>query len=43
MPDKLREGYRKIMDLAVEAGMAKYVKRDGGTMLVITKGEDREE
>jgi hypothetical protein len=43
MPDKLREGYRKIMDLAVEAGMAKYVKRDGGTMLVIKKGEDQEE
>lgn len=40
MPEALRQGYRKIMDLLVDAGLAEYIKRNGETMLAIKKRED---
>jgi len=41
MPNILREGYRKIMDLIVKAGMAEYTKKNGQTVLVIKRKEDQ--
>ncbi len=41
MPDALKDGYREIMDLVVEAGRAEYKKKGGQTMLVIQRKEDK--
>jgi len=42
MPEQLKEGYRKIMDLIVKAGLGEYVKKANQTILMLkTKQEEK--
>lgn len=41
MPEQLKEGYRKIMDLIVKAGLGEYVKKENQTILMLKTKQEK--
>lgn len=41
MPEQLREGYKKIMDLIVKAGLGEYVKKENQTILMLKTKQEK--